>query len=188
MAASGKSTKITIATVIILATVAWLAYTGTRDNRDYYKTIGELHKMGPQAYTMHLRVGGFVVPGSIHRSGPHATFQLTEQTADNQFPECNNGGPDCIITVSYSGEEPPPDTFKDQSQALAIGTYGKDGVFHATGLQAKCASKYAPAKSAPANTAAVVLPPSRPRTFDFLQKDAAAVQRDERSLLHCEEP
>ena len=29
-------------------------------------------------------------------------------------------------------------------QALAIGTYGRDGVFHATELQAKCASKYAP--------------------------------------------
>jgi len=158
MATPAKSTKITIATVIILATVAWLAYTGTRDNRDYYVTIGEMHKMGNQAYAKHLRVGGFVVPGSIHRAGPHATFQLTEQTADNQFPECNKGGPDCIITVAYSGEEPPPDTFKDESQALAVGTYGKDGVFHATQLQAKCASKYAPAKPAPTSTAAVVLP------------------------------
>ena len=28
---------------------------------------------------------------------------------------------------------------------LAIGTFGRDGTFHATQLQAKCASKYAPA-------------------------------------------
>jgi cytochrome c-type biogenesis protein CcmE len=48
--------------------------------------------------------------------------------------------------VSYKGSEPPPDTFKDDSQALALGTYGRDGVFHATVLQAKCASKYAPAQ------------------------------------------
>ena len=34
---------------------------------------------------------------------------------------------------------------KSESQALAEGTYGHDGVFHAKGLQAKCASKYAPA-------------------------------------------
>jgi cytochrome c-type biogenesis protein CcmE len=27
---------------------------------------------------------------------------------------------------------------------LALGTMGRDGVFHATELQAKCASKYAP--------------------------------------------
>jgi cytochrome c-type biogenesis protein CcmE len=52
------------------------------------------------------------------------------------------------LRVSYQGEEPPPDTFKDNSQALAIGTYGRDGVFHATQLQAKCASKYAPAPGA----------------------------------------
>ena len=34
----------------------------------------------------------------------------------------------------------------DDAQALAIGTIGHDGVFHATALQAKCASKYAPAQ------------------------------------------
>ena len=50
------------------------------------------------------------------------------------------------LPVSYAGTEPPPDTFKDNSQALAEGSFGKDGVFHAKGIQAKCASKYAPAK------------------------------------------
>ncbi len=51
-----------------------------------------------------------------------------------------------MLTVNYKGSEPPPDTFKDDAQALAEGTYGRDGVFHATVLQAKCASKYAPAQ------------------------------------------
>jgi cytochrome c-type biogenesis protein CcmE len=44
---------------------------------------------------------------------------------------------------------------------LAIGTYGRDGVFHATQLQAKCASKYAPAPGAKpgvTGTAAVMEP------------------------------
>ena len=50
-----------------------------------------------------------------------------------------------LLKVVYKGSEPPPDTFKDDSQALAEGTYGRDGVFHANVLQAKCASKYAPA-------------------------------------------
>ena len=49
-----------------------------------------------------------------------------------------------LLKVIYKGSEPPPDTFKDDAQALAEGTYGRDGVFHATVLQAKCASKYAP--------------------------------------------
>jgi cytochrome c-type biogenesis protein CcmE len=79
-------------------------------------------------------VAGNVLPGSIRNSGTNAQFVLVENA--NQ------------LRVSYQGEEPPPDTFKDNSQALAIGTYGRDGVFHATQLQAKCASKYAPAAGA----------------------------------------
>jgi cytochrome c-type biogenesis protein CcmE len=87
--------------------------------------------MGSKAYTRHLRVAGNVKPGSIERVGTSAHFALLEQGK--------------VLQVSYQGTEPPPDTFKDDSQALAIGTYGRDGVFHATALQAKCASKYAPA-------------------------------------------
>lgn len=60
---------------------------------------------------------------------------------------------DQVLQVSYVGTEPPPDTFKDNSQALAAGHFGRDGVFHANELQAKCASKYAPAPNAPANGA-----------------------------------
>lgn len=134
--------KITIAAVIIMATMAYLAYTGVQDNKSYYVTIGELQAMGNKAYVRHLRVAGNVAPGSIHRSGTYVDFSLLEQNR--------------ILKVSYKGVEPPPDTFKDDAQALAVGTYGHDGVFHATQLQAKCASKYAPAK--PVAATAAVLP------------------------------
>ena len=135
--------KIIIATVLILGTVGYLAVTGVRDNKSYYVTISELQGMGNKAYTRHLRVAGNVAPGSIERSGTNATFTLLEQGKK--------------LRVVYKGSEPPPDTFKDESQALAVGTYGHDGVFHATQLQAKCASKYAPAKpAAPTNTASAL--------------------------------
>ena len=130
-----KSTRnIVVATVFILGAIAWLTFTGVRDNKSYYVTIPELNAMGSKAYVRHLRVAGNVAPGSIHRSGTTATFQLLEQGK--------------TLQVSYQGTEPPPDTFKDDAQALAVGTYGKDGVFRATQLQAKCASKYAPAPGA----------------------------------------
>src|SRR5271163_4242217 len=136
--------KIIVATVVILTTVAYLAFTGVRDNKSYYVTIGELQGMGNKAYVRHLRVAGNVAPGSIHRVGTNATFQLLEQGR--------------TLQVNYQGSEPPPDTFKDDAQALAVGTYGHDGVFHATQLQAKCASKYAPAATTatPATTATAV--------------------------------
>ena len=69
-------------------------------------------------------------PGSIKRQGTHLEFLLVEQ--------------DRTLPVVYSGSEAPPDTFKDNAQALAEGKFGRDGVFRATNIQAKCASKYAP--------------------------------------------
>jgi cytochrome c-type biogenesis protein CcmE len=145
--------RIGLAAVIVLGVIAWLAVSGIQANKSYYVTITELQGMGSKAYTRHLRVAGNVVPGSIARNGTHAQFVLVE--LGKRLP------------VQYAGIEPPPDTFKDNAQALAIGTFGRDGVFHATELQAKCASKYAPAQkpgapavtpSAPAKTAALRTP------------------------------
>ena len=63
------------------------------------------------------------------------------------------------LPVVYTGTEAPPDTFKDDSQALAEGSFGRDGVFQAKALQAKCASKYAPQqKGAPAGGAPATAP------------------------------
>jgi cytochrome c-type biogenesis protein CcmE len=135
-----QSLKIGVAVAIILGAVVYLAVTGASATKSYYVTIQELNAMGSKAYTRNLRVAGNVVPGSINHNGTNADFVLVENTNK--------------LRVSYQGEEPPPDTFKDNAQALAIGTYGRDGVFHATQLQAKCASKYAPAPGAKPGAAA----------------------------------
>ena len=118
------------AMLVILLSLAYLAYTGVQESKSYYVTIKELQGMGDGAYSKRLRVAGNVVPGSIKRSGTRVDFMLKEQ--------------DRTLAVSYTGTEAPPDTFKDDAQALAEGRFGRDGVFHATGIQAKCASKYTP--------------------------------------------
>ncbi len=115
---------------VILVSLSYLAYTGVQDSKSYYVTIKELNGMGDSAYTKRLRVAGNVEPGSIKRQGTHLEFNLEEEGK--------------LIPVVYSGTEAPPDTFKDNAQALAEGKYGRDGVFHASNIQAKCASKYAP--------------------------------------------
>jgi cytochrome c-type biogenesis protein CcmE len=122
-------------TIIMLSSLAYLAYTGVQDSKSYYATIDELNKMGRSAYSRHLRVAGTVVPGSIRRSGMHVDFLLREGNL--------------VLPVLYAGTEAPPDTFKDNSQALADGTLSHDGTFHAKQLQAKCASKYAPQQIQP---------------------------------------
>jgi cytochrome c-type biogenesis protein CcmE len=126
--------------VVIIVALGYLAYTGVQDSKSYYVTIKELNGMGNGAYSKRLRVAGNVQPGSIKRQGTHLEFLLVEQ--------------DRTLPVVYSGSEAPPDTFKDNAQALAEGKFGHDGVFHATNIQAKCASKYAPKPGQPGATPA----------------------------------
>src|SRR5579863_408238 len=123
------------ATAFILLLLGYLAYTGVQDSKSYYVTIKELHKMGDGAYTKRLRVAGNVQPGSIKRTGTHVQVVLVEEDEN--------------LAVDCAGTEAPPDTCKDQPQALADGRLGRNGVFHAKALQAKCASKYAPQPRTP---------------------------------------
>ena len=139
MSKSSNNVKIGIAVAIIVGTIGWLAFTGYGSNKSYYVTIAELGGMGDKAFHNNLRVEGFVQPGSISQAGTHVTFVLNE--FESHSPKAVGGK---LLKVEYKGTEPPPDTFKDDSQALAEGTFGRDGVFHANTLQAKCASKYAP--------------------------------------------
>jgi cytochrome c-type biogenesis protein CcmE len=162
---TSKFLKFGGATALILVSLAYLAYTGVQESKSYYVTIQELQGMGDSAYSKRLRVAGSVRPGSIRRNGPKADFVLVEN--------------DKVLSVSYSGSEPPPDTFKDNAQALADGSYGRDGVFHAKALQAKCASKYAPAPGTPANGMSSSQPANNGRPQPSI--DSAAVANGARS-------
>jgi cytochrome c-type biogenesis protein CcmE len=141
MKIQGNTLRIGIAALVIVGTIGWLAFSGYGANKSYYVTIAELGGMGDKAYQSQLRVEGFVQPGSIEHNGPHVDFVLNE--FESHSAQAATGR---LLKVSYKGSEPPPDTFKDNAQALAEGSYGRDGVFHASVLQAKCASKYAPAQ------------------------------------------
>src|SRR3954467_2269710 len=142
--------RIALAIVIIVLSLGYLAYTGVEESKSYYVTISELHKdaaQGDKVYSKRLRVAGNVVPGSIKRQGSRVEFALKEN--------------DQLLTVVYHGSEAPPDTFKDDAQALAQASVGRHGVFQAKHLQAKCASKYAPQKQGAAPTATASTAPAK---------------------------
>jgi cytochrome c-type biogenesis protein CcmE len=153
MKSSKNNVRIGIAVAIILGTIGWLAYSGYGSSKSYYVTIAELGKMGDKAYKSNLRLEGFVKPGSIEQNGTNVTFVLDEFESHSA-----KAGTGRLMTVVYKGSEPPPDTFKDDSQALAVGTFGRDGKFHANELQAKCASKYAPGQPGQPNQPAAMTP------------------------------
>jgi cytochrome c-type biogenesis protein CcmE len=135
----GRYLRFGLAIAVIVGALCYLAFTGVQESKSYYVTVKELQGMGSESHSKRLRVAGQVVPGSIHRQGTSADFQLDEQGLKLQ--------------VAYRGVEPPPDTFKDNAQALVEGSYGSDSVFHAQQIQAKCASKYAPAANQGSQTA-----------------------------------
>ena len=84
--------------------------------------------MGDQVKDKRIRVGGDIAANSIVREGKDVRFVLAQDKLR--------------LNVVYSGIDPLPDTFKDGAQALADGKLGPDGVFRASKIQAKCASKY----------------------------------------------
>lgn len=120
--------KFGILIAAIIGTLVWLAAGGINETKTYYKTITELHQMGDRASGQRIRVGGDVAPGSIERAGREVKFTLSQDQT--------------TLKVVYNGIDPLPDTFRDGAQALADGKLGTDGVFHASKIQAKCASKY----------------------------------------------
>lgn len=129
----------------ILGVLGWLAAGGVKDTKTYYKTIAELNHLGDQDKGARMRVGGDV-DDSIVRNGHEVEFVLTQEDCGNVTP-CPAPAPGASrkynrLKVVYNGIDPLPDTFKPGAQALADGRLGPDGVFHATRVQAKCASKY----------------------------------------------
>jgi cytochrome c-type biogenesis protein CcmE len=132
--------KFVIGSAIILATLVLLGYVGYSQSKTYYHTISEVATLHGSALHERMRVSGNVRSGSIaHREG-RVDFVLEEEGK--------------TLPVSYTGNDPLPDTFKDGAQALVEGRMMPDGQFTAEQIQAKCASKY---EAAPGGTAA---PPS----------------------------
>ena len=121
--------KFGIVLAVILVTLSWLAFTGIQQSKSYYVTVSELATM-PHAQKLRLRVAGNVVPGSIQYRSGEVDFAIEQ------------GGHK--LNVAYVGTDPLPDTFVANAQAVAAGKLLSDGNFKATGVQAKCASKYEP--------------------------------------------
>lgn len=147
---SNKRVQFSLAIGVVLLTLSWLAYSGVRESKTYYVTVKELQGMGPDALSKRLRVGGNVAPGSIKRAGKTVEFTLIEQGN--------------TMKVRYTGTSPLPDTFVDNSQALADGRYTRDGVFEASQIQAKCASKYEAQKPGAPSSYEAQKPVSAPKT------------------------
>jgi cytochrome c-type biogenesis protein CcmE len=123
-----KQLKFAVGSLIIILTLSYLAYSGYQESKTYFRTVPELYAMKDSAYDLRLQVSGDVIPGSIQREGKIVTFAIGEAPH--------------TLQVKYVGKDPLPDTLIDRATAMATGKLGRDGVFVADTMLAKCASKY----------------------------------------------
>jgi cytochrome c-type biogenesis protein CcmE len=123
-----KQLKFAVGSVVIVLTLSYLAYSGYQESKTYYQTVPELYAMKDNVYDKRLQVSGDVIAGSIKRDGKIVTFVI--------------GAEPQTLQVKYVGKDPLPDTLIDRATAMATGRMGRDGVFVADSMLAKCASKY----------------------------------------------
>jgi cytochrome c-type biogenesis protein CcmE len=110
--------------VIVLGTFFAVGYTMFARSVVYYRTPTEVAAHPGE----HVRLSGNVVPGSIRKDV--AAGIVTFDVADDAT----------TMTVEFRG--PAPDTLTNRAEAVAEGSLGPDGVFHADKLFAKCPSKF----------------------------------------------
>lgn len=126
-------TRFALGASVILGGVALLIVTGVRETGQYFFTPTQLVERVAADPTMHevgLKVGAKVVPGSIQRDDAARRVDFRVSDGTREFP------------VTYTGLV--PDTFTDANdiEVIVEGKYGRDGVFHATEVLAKCGSRY----------------------------------------------
>lgn len=110
--------------VVVAACVGYLIYAASSGSSVYYLTVSQLRTQAPAG---DVRVAG-VVQNDVQESdgGLHVTFTERDSTAS--------------LPVEYTGTL--PDIFQPGITVVAEGKLGKDGVFHARTLLAKCPSRF----------------------------------------------
>ncbi|HVH63642.1 MAG TPA: cytochrome c maturation protein CcmE [Candidatus Dormibacteraeota bacterium] len=113
-----------IPVAIVAACVGYLIYSASGGTSVYYLTVSQLRTQAPVG---DVRVAG-VVQNDVQKSegGMHVTSTEKDGTAS--------------LPVEYTGTL--PDIFQPGITVVAEGKLGRDGVFHATTLLAKCPSRF----------------------------------------------
>lgn len=130
--------KFLLGGVLVLGTASYLMASSIDETATYYLTPGELAAKvsdNPRFSKNGVKVGARVVDGTIKRDpgGRELTFVMTD--GKQTYP------------VHYRGVA--PDTFTDGVDIVVEGRLDANGVFQATTLLAKCASRYENAPGQP---------------------------------------
>ncbi len=127
-----KKTKLLLGGGVIVMALAYLINSGIREASVYYITPSELKAKGGAVSDRSLRLGGMVVPGSLHWEPQ--TLKLTFRLTDGKEE----------VAVEHTGS--PPDLFKEGAGAVVEGKCTADGPFQSSMIMAKHSEEYSPPK------------------------------------------
>lgn len=125
--------KFLLGAALIVGSVGFLIAEGVKETGVYFLTPAELAARttaDPTFYDVGLKMGAKVVPGSIRRDPGNRQVDFQVSDGVQSYP------------VTYRGLV--PDTFTDANdiEVIVEGRLGRDGVFRATEVLAKCGSRY----------------------------------------------
>ena len=116
-----------MAVAVLAAGLGWVAVKGLSGSLVYYQTPSDL-AAGRSAAGERLRLGGYVLAGSVRRVGSSIHFVVSDGAARTRVVD--SGGV--------------PSLFKAGQGVVVEGVLGRDGVFHADTVLVKHSSEYRP--------------------------------------------
>ena len=118
------------------AALAFIAWGNLGQNLVYYWSPSDMVGQGTKAYGPTIRLGGFVVPGSIQWNPTHTS--LTFQVSDTPKPDA--------VKVSVACDQVPPQMFREGIGVVVEGTYDASQVFKTSRLMVNHSNEYRPPK------------------------------------------
>jgi len=132
---SHKAVKVGLTGLVLATAFGVLLYSTLGESAQYYKYVDEVMAQPDTWYGKPLQVHGYARDIRRKRDSLDYSFEIHREGH--------------VLRATYTGIV--PDTFQNDSEVVLQGTLTPDG-FHATGMTAKCPSKYEPQIGAAAGT------------------------------------
>ena len=126
----GAQLRVAACLAVVVLALAWVAMRGLTGNFVYYLTPTDIVAHHKAQAGERVRLGGYVVPGSVQHRGSVLTFTVTDRTYSMQ-----------VFTTG-----PVPELFKAGQGVVLEGFLGADGRFHADTTLVQHNGNYFPPK------------------------------------------